>query len=118
MCEKYAFIACGIGAYDDAGPVSGKVPPILIELAVMPGSAAARSDLAKADGMARSSAPTSANPASETLRMKTPLDRRKEARWSARLLRFTQLDNEGFRKLGDLTHAGQTSAGSVTGARH
>ena len=77
MYEKYAFIDCGIGAYDDAGPVSGKVPPILIELDVMPGSAAARSDLAKADGMARSSAPTSASPASETLRIKTPLDRRK-----------------------------------------
>ena len=40
MYEKYAFIDCGIGAYDDAGPVSGKVPPILIELDVMPGSAA------------------------------------------------------------------------------
>ena len=31
MYEKYAFIACGIGAYDDAGPVSGNVPPILID---------------------------------------------------------------------------------------
>ncbi len=74
MYEKYAFIACGIGAYDDAGPVSGNVPPILIDFAVMPGSAATRSDFANADGMARSSAPTRASPASETLRIKTPLD--------------------------------------------
>src|SRR5215207_8446558 len=59
----------------------------------MPGSAAVRSDRAKADGMARSSAPTSASPASVTLRIKTPLGCRKEARWCARLLLLVNLDN-------------------------
>src|SRR3954451_4131606 len=39
--EKYAFIPTGIGAYEDAGPLSGKVPPSTIDRLVMPGSACA-----------------------------------------------------------------------------
>ena len=36
MYEKYAFIAVGMIAYGDAGPVSGKLPPIVIVRAVIP----------------------------------------------------------------------------------
>ena len=39
MYEKYAFIATGIVAYSDAGPVSGNVPPILMVVGVTPVSA-------------------------------------------------------------------------------
>jgi len=41
MYEKYAFIATGIVAYNDAGPESGNVPPILTFLAVTPVSVGA-----------------------------------------------------------------------------
>ena len=41
MYEKYAFIAAGIGAYTEARPVSGNVPPIVIVRAVIPSSLAA-----------------------------------------------------------------------------
>ena len=34
----------GIGAYSEAGPVSGKVPPIMIVFLVIPGTASADSD--------------------------------------------------------------------------
>jgi hypothetical protein len=34
---KYAFIPTGMGAYTAAGPVSGNVPPIVIDFAVTPG---------------------------------------------------------------------------------
>src|SRR5215207_9238314 len=81
----------------------------------MPGSAAARSDRAKADGMARSSAPTSASPASVTLRIKTPLGCRKEARCCARLLLLVNLDNVRpgkleRRRVGDGCAAGEPLA--------
>src|SRR5215207_10945543 len=66
---------------------------MVIVRAVIPGSAVVTSDCAKADGMARSSAPTSARPASVNLRMKSPLSCRKEARWCARLLLLRYLDN-------------------------
>jgi hypothetical protein len=40
MYEKYTAIPFGIGAYSDAGPVSGNVPPMLMIVLVTPGVAA------------------------------------------------------------------------------
>jgi len=46
---KYASIPLGIGAYSDAGPLRGNVPPITIEFFVTPGVAAALRVIAGAD---------------------------------------------------------------------
>src|SRR5919202_6234309 len=40
MYLKYASMPRGIGAYSDAGPLSGNVPPIVIDVLVTPGVAA------------------------------------------------------------------------------
>jgi hypothetical protein len=45
MKLKYVAIPRGIGAYSDAGPVIGKVPPIVIEVLVTPGVAPAELDV-------------------------------------------------------------------------
>ena len=43
MYEKYALIPTGIDTYEDAGPESGNVPPIVTVFAVMPVSVVASS---------------------------------------------------------------------------
>src|SRR5687768_342672 len=68
MYAKYAFIDAGIGAYRDAGPVSGNVPPILIVRAVIPVSDEA--DVAL-DAVTPSST-TSAAAKSTTFLIRTP----------------------------------------------
>src|SRR5512133_2587856 len=60
---KYASIPRGIGAYNPAGPLSGNVPPIVIEVLVTPGVAAvppAALTRAKAPGMHTASAASTA----------------------------------------------------------
>jgi hypothetical protein len=69
MYEKYAFIATGIVAYSDAGPESGNVPPILMEVAVTPASVDA---VVAVDAVIPSDA-TSASAMSMTLRMNLSL---------------------------------------------
>jgi hypothetical protein len=66
--EKYAFIAAGIVAYSDAGPESGKVPPILIDVAVTPVSVVA---VDAVDAVIPSDA-TSASTMTMILRIDTP----------------------------------------------
>src|SRR5512133_1146666 len=60
---KYASIPRGIGAYSDAGPLSGNVPPIVIDVFVTPGVAAGAAPMltrAKAPGMHTASAASAA----------------------------------------------------------
>src|SRR5215218_8523536 len=60
---KYASIPRGIGAYSDAGPLSGNVPPIVIVVLVTPGAAvepARLSTRANAPGMHTASAVSTA----------------------------------------------------------
>src|SRR5213592_4001355 len=60
---KYASIPRGIGAYNDAGPLSGNVPPIVIDVLVTPGVAADPAPTltrAKAPGMHTASAASTA----------------------------------------------------------
>ena len=64
MYAKYAFIAGAIGAYADAGPVSGNVPPMTIVLLVMPVSLAPPS----APGTVSTSAASPATAAMMSLR--------------------------------------------------
>lgn len=71
MYEKYALIAAGIGAYSDAGPVSGKVPPMVTVRALTPVSVAA--DVALDAPMP--SATTSAAAKSTTFLIGAPLER-------------------------------------------
>src|SRR5436190_19614629 len=67
---KYASIPRGIGAYNDAGPLSGNVPPIVIDVGVTPGVAAGvapASTRAKAPGMHTASAASTAASATSAL---------------------------------------------------
>src|SRR6266550_4122390 len=60
---KYASMPRGIGAYNDAGPLSGKVPPIVIDVFVTPGVAAGAAPMstrAKAPGIHTASAASAA----------------------------------------------------------
>ena len=60
-----------MGAYEDAGPVSGNVPPIVMFFAVTPGAAAF---VAAVPPVAvRASTLASASPRSNPFRMQTPL---------------------------------------------
>src|SRR5512132_4292054 len=54
--RKYVFIPSGIGEYDETGPLYGNVPPILIDLLVIPGVACVASVRANAPGSATVSA--------------------------------------------------------------
>jgi hypothetical protein len=67
---KYASIPRGIGAYNDAGPLSGKVAPIVIDVLVTPGAAATPvtpPTRANAPGMLTASATTKIASASSAL---------------------------------------------------
>src|SRR6266576_5814193 len=67
---KYASIPRGIGAYNDAGPLSGNVPPIVIDVVVTPGVAAVPPPMltrAKAPGMHTASAASTAASATSAL---------------------------------------------------
>jgi hypothetical protein len=69
MKLKYACMPRGIGAYSEAGPLSGNVPPIVIDLLVTPGVAlgvVVRSGAATADDRPTSAA-TSAVAATKNL---------------------------------------------------
>src|SRR5215510_1937196 len=71
--EKYTFIPTGIGAYDDAAPDNGNVPPITIVRAVTPGSAA---DPAKAETHATAASARVATSTPNLLLMPLSLSRR------------------------------------------
>jgi hypothetical protein len=78
MYWKYAFSAVGMILYVDAKPVSGNVPPILIVVALMPGSACRAPDAPVTNTAARTAIPASTAgtlpflPIRPSLRMVTP----------------------------------------------
>jgi hypothetical protein len=66
---KYASMPRGIGAYSEAAPLSGKVPPMTIEFLVIPGTASGAcvaSVRANAPGRLTVSAAASARTANRT----------------------------------------------------
>jgi hypothetical protein len=70
MYAKYAFMPSGIGAYVAAGPVSGNVPPIVMDLDVTPGVCAAPPN---APGTVSASAATRPTPHTMSLRTDSSL---------------------------------------------
>src|SRR5215210_2109152 len=72
MNLKYASMPRGIGAYAEAMPLSGKVPPIVIDLLVIPGTACGACPRANAPGSATVSAAPSATTARTSLFMLSP----------------------------------------------